>query len=156
MKRNTDKLMKELLKEFMQVEEFRNKFKSNYIEILAPLLNKWGPFDNSQQPIDFLEIMAEQAISFTESVIDKDQSFSEFRKEEELKSMDSLLTKYQTSDFDLNKLKKIKQILNEIILNHYPSIYEFSSFGYRLLERNVQFYSYRFIENLNHLISQKG
>ncbi|WP_159517067.1 hypothetical protein [Sunxiuqinia indica] len=144
MKLNTDKLMEELLKEFKKVDEFRNKFRNDFIEVFTSLLHNRYQLEKNEKMNEALMIMAQQTISFTESIIEKDRSFPEYRKEEELKAMDDLLAKHQILESYEEEIKKIKQTLNDVVINHYPTIYEFTSFGYRLLEKKAQYHSYQF------------
>ncbi len=144
MKLNTDKLMEELLKEFKKVDEFRNQFRNDFIKVFTSLLYNLYQLEKDEKMNEALTIMAQQTISYTESIIEKDRSFSEYRKEEELKAMDDLLAKLQILESYEEEIKKIKQTLNDVVINHYPTIYEFTSFGYRLHEKKAQYHSYQF------------
>ena len=136
----------DMFEEFKQIDKFRKQFKKEFFEAFSAALENLYLIETNEKIIEYLDLMAEEAMSFTDAVIDKDLSYSDYRKEEELAAFSGLLEKQKDCKFSTNEYQRITFELNNLILKHYPAIYELSAFGYRLLDRNVKYYVCRFIQ----------
>lgn len=141
---NTQRAMRELFEEFERIDSFRDHFKHDFMEEYSSAVLQSYQTQEKEQLTAFIEFMADQAFSLMESVIEKDQCYPEYRKEIELQVLDALIGKQIVSAEQTEEINQFKYALNSILLKYYPSIYELSSFGYRLLDRNVQHFSYQF------------
>ncbi len=142
----------DIFEQFKLIDAFRTSFKDDFKASFAPLVAEYQAVDDQEQLDDFLDQMAEEAISFTESVIEKDRSYSDYRKTEELKVMTSLQERLNYDKLSQQQLAQSKHLLNDLILTHYPALYELTSFGYRLLDRNINYYTWRFLVNIQNEI----
>ncbi|MGQ8338009.1 hypothetical protein ACUNWD_15770 [Sunxiuqinia sp. A32] len=150
MKLNREGYMNELFEDFKKIDEFRNHFKNDFFETFSYVIPILYHIEITESIKELLNMMADEAISFTEAVIDKDRNYPEYRKDEELKLMSSLIAKQKLVPELAEEMKQVKYELNSLILKYYPDIYELSAFGYRLLDRNVQFYTQQFVSGINY------
>jgi len=86
-------------------------------------------------------------LNSTESVIDKDHNYPLYRLEEELDSMNRITLKLsQNEEYDyFGEAVHLKA--KELMVNHFEGIYDLSSVGFRLLERNARIYNWEFVSN---------
>ncbi|MFV0376635.1 MAG: hypothetical protein ACK5JD_04945 [Mangrovibacterium sp.] len=134
-----------IFEQFKLVESFREQFKARFANCFRPVLTDTFRIGASTELDEFMEWMADEAISFTEAIIDKDRNYSEFRIDEELKSMDTVLQRFSVLQVFHPGAFQIKFELNKLILSFYPALYELSGSGYRLLERNVNYFVFTFV-----------
>jgi len=135
----------EIFEQFKLIDAFRDEFRSEFIRKMEKLSGAQLKLALTSEIEDFLEIMAYETMSFTEAVVDKDRNYPEYRLVEELSQMNDLLAKKRYKSLPVETVQSVKYELNEIILKHYPSLYELSGFGYRLLERNVHLFVANFV-----------
>ncbi|WP_372776007.1 hypothetical protein [Mangrovibacterium sp.] len=152
---NTQRAMRELFEEFERIDIFRNHFKRDFTDEYRAALLKTYQIQETEQLVAFIELMADQAYSLMESIIEKDQCYPEYRKEIELQVLDALVGKQITSAEHASEIMQLKYTLNCILLKYYPVIYELSSFGYRLLDRNVQHFIYQFTTAIRHELEHR-
>jgi len=83
----------------------------------------------------------------TETVIDKDRSYPIYRLEEELTTMNKLsakiLNEISNDCFAVTVYQKVK----EILVKYFDEIFELSSTGFRLLDKNILIYNWEFVTN---------
>lgn len=152
---NKEKFKRKLLDEFVKLDEFQKHFTGVFIPSFKPVITELYSTPITNQIKEFLQLMANETISFTEAVIAKDLSYPEYRKQEELDSLSSFLTKQNPAPVQQKEIQKIKYILNSLILKHYPAIYDLSSFGYRLLDRYTQLLTLQFITGIKKELSNQ-
>ncbi len=151
---NAERLVKDMFEQFKEIDKFRKQFKKEFFRTFSSALENLYLIDKNEELKEFLDMMAEEAMSFTDAVIDKDLNYPDYRKEEELSAFSKLIEKQKDCKFSTNEYQRITFELNNIILEHYPAIYELSSFGYRLLDRNVKYYVCRFITTVKQEFKQ--
>lgn len=139
------KIMHDIFEQFKLVDTFRVNFKREFTSAFNKLTNQVYNFNRTPELDEFIDLMADEAMRFTEAVIEKDRNYSDYRLVEELKLMNVLVDKNKLPKTHHQEIQQVRYQLNEMILKHYPSLYELASFGYRLLDRNVNFFSYRFV-----------
>lgn len=148
MELNTERLMRGIFEEFNKMDAFRTRFKNDFFETFRLAVAKLYPVSETDDLVEYLDLMAEEALRVASDVIEKDRTYPEYRQVMELKTFNSLLEKQNISEYQTEEIEFVKHELNNLLLKHYPAIFEFSSFGYRLLDRNVQFFARQFTKAL--------
>jgi hypothetical protein len=145
MEASMKRIIHDIFEQFKLIDVFRGNFKHEFTLSFSKLAKQVYQFDRSPELDEFIDLMAEEAMRFTEAVIEKNHNYTEYRLVEELKLMNALLAKNKLSKMHHQEAQQVRYQLNELILKHYPALYELSSFGYRLLDRSVNFFTYRFV-----------
>jgi len=153
MELDTRRLMREIFEEFRKMDAFRTNFKSDFFKTFSLISANLYSIPESDELVEFLDGMAEEALSMANSIVEKDRTYPEYRQVMELKTYKALLDKHQISEGQATEIKQVKYNLNVLLLQYYPAIFEFSSFGYRLLDGNVKFFAYQLT---NALCKQQG
>lgn len=138
-----------LTEQFKLVDASRYQFRGEFCKKINQLVQQKFQLSVTVEVSNYVMIMADEAISFTEAVIDKDRNYPEYRMIDELKRMDDLLNIVRCRKLPEELTQCVRFNLNELILNHYPALYDLSAWGYRLLERNVNFYALSLVAALN-------
>ena len=136
--------MRGIFEEFNKMDAFRKSFKNDFFEAFRLAIAELYPVSETDDVVEYLDVMAEEALRIASDVIEKDRNYPEYRQVMELKTFNSLLEKQNISEARAQEINFVKHELNNLLLKHYPAIFEFSSFGYRLLDRNVQFFACQF------------
>ncbi len=139
------KIIHDIFEQFKLFDAFRVDFKSKFAHTFNNIAKQVYQFDRTPELVEFIDLMGDEALRFTEAVIEKDRHYEEYRLVEELSLMNALLGKNKLSRARNNEAEQVRFHLNELILSHYPALYELSSFGYRLLDRNVNYFTHRFV-----------
>lgn len=142
------KVFADIFEQFKLIDTFRDQFKKEFGQKLFALIQDRYQLESTIELHEFIDHKAEEILSITEGVIYKDRTYAEYRQNEELKIMTGLVEKQKDLNIDKTNFIDAKFFINEIILKHYPALYELSSFGYRLFDRNINFYTNRLIHAL--------
>jgi len=146
--------MKFILEEIQKADTFYNSFKKEFSELMYNIIQEFYPEALPVDEIENLLIAYSVAIlNSTESVIDKDRNYPFYRLEEELDTMSRLTLKLsQPEDFyDFAETVHLK--VKALMVNYFDDIYNLSSTGFRLLEKNARLYNWEFISNFNSILS---
>lgn len=155
MKLNTERLMRGIFKEFKNMDNFRSCFKNDFYEAFHRLIEDLYPIPENDELVDYIQMRAEEAMWLADSVIEKDRTYPEYRQEMELRNLNVLLEKQHIKKAHSKKFEQVKFELNALLLKHYPAIFELSSFGYRLLDRNVKNFAYQFTTAMEEKVSNR-
>lgn len=145
METDMGKIIHDIFEQFKLFDAFRVDFKREFAQSFNDIAKQVYQFDRTPELDEFIDLMAEEALRLTEAVIEKDRHYEEYRLVEELTLMNALLGKNKLPGARKKEAQQVRFHLNELILTHYPALYELSSFGYRLLDRNVNFFTNRFV-----------
>jgi len=140
--------MKFILEEIQKADTFYNSFKKEFSELILNIIQEFYPDTLPGHEMDNLLLAYSVAIlNSTESVIDKDHNYPLYRLEEELDSMNRITLKLsQNEEYDyFGEAVHLKA--KELMVNHFEGIYDLSSVGFRLLERNARIYNWEFVSN---------
>lgn len=146
--------MRYIKEELKKTDEFYNLFKREFSKIVGNLILEIYPTVKSDPVLDgIITNYAVVILNSTEAVIDKDQSYMDYRLEEELNTMTQLVLK-------LTEIKKsdaftdaVHQKAKEQMVKYFDDIYDLSANGFRLLERNAKLYNLEFCANFYSLLS---
>jgi len=140
--------MKFILEEIQKADTFYNSFKKEFSELILNIIHEFYPDTLPGDEMDNLLLTYSVAIlNSTESVIDKDHNYPLFRLEEELDSMNRITLKLsQKEEYD-DFGEAVHMKAKELMVNHFEAIYDLSSIGFRLLEKNARVYNWEFVSN---------
>ncbi|WP_066627258.1 hypothetical protein [Labilibacter marinus] len=140
-----ERRLNQLFADFKRTDQFYAKFKSEFEELIFDIILDYYPHFSQKDILEeMIGIYASEVLSATESVIDKDKNYPDFRKEEELGYLNRLLTKEKAMVTESEFSDTIHLKVKEIAVMHYPAISDLSTHGFRLLERNMKMHLYRF------------
>ena len=154
-----EKRLNELLAHFKQTDQFYDKFKDEFKNKIVDLILDYQPecLNKKEAINEMVMLYASEVISATESVIDKDENYPEYRKIEELDYMNKLLHKEMNSSkhIERNKFSETIHIeAKKLVVKHFPDIINLSNHGFRLLERNMKMYLLHFMAQFMSIVEK--
>ena len=142
-----ENLIKHILDEIKKTDEFVNAFKNELTLALYPVIGTFYPQAKPSAAIDdVLQNYALVITNYTESVIDKDRTYPQYRLNDELDAMtkvDAKLTFNHPAFTDA-----VSCHVKELMVKYFLDIYNLSGNGFRLLELNARLYVWEFNANL--------
>ena len=148
--------MKFILEEIKKADTFYHSFQKEFSELLLKIIRKFYPETLIGEELENLLLAYSVAIlNSTESVIDKDRNYPFYRLEEELESMNRITIKlFQEEEYnDFGEAVHLKA--KKLMVKHFAAIYDLSSNGFRLLEKNARLYNWEFVSNFQSISSLK-
>jgi hypothetical protein len=140
----SEKRIRKIIEGFKQQDELHSSFKNHFIQSIYSKIEALFPGrDFGSGLADHILLYAENIISCTESVVDKDFNYPENRKDEEVKRMKQLIDKLPIHEYADTLHKEAKKS----IVKFFPAIFELSGQGFRLLELNSRFFNQGFLDN---------
>jgi len=141
--------MKFILDEIKKTDTFYNLFKKEFSDIISLIILDFHPELVNKEDIDNLLLSYSVAIlNSTESVIDKDRNYPFYRLEEELESMNRITSKLSLSEDNIDFGIAVHEKTKELMVKYFTAIFDLSSNGFRLLEKNAWLYTYEFVSGL--------
>ncbi len=151
-----DKKLKELLSEFKKQDQFIETFRQEFKTNIYDLIDKYYPGINQDNELEILILRyATELISLTESVIDKDLHYPEYKKTDELSRMDHLILKTDNIDLSESFIDDTHNMAKRQIVAYYPELTELSSIGFLLLERYTKMVNVGFTFSFHELYTKK-
>ncbi len=140
--------MKFILEEIQKTDTFYNSFKKEFSESLMKIIQEFYHDTLMNNELDNLLLAYSVAIlNSTESVLDKDHNYPFYRLEEELASMNRITMKLsQKEEYD-DFGEAVHLNAKKLMVKHFDDIYNLSSIGFRLLEKNARLYNWEFVSN---------
>jgi hypothetical protein len=146
--------MKFILEEIQKADTFYNSFKKEFSEIIFQIMQEFYPGTINNDEIENVLLAYSVAVlNSTESVIDKDRNYPFYRLEEELEAMNRITLNLSTSEENFVFVETIHAKAKELMVKYFASIYDLSSIGFRLLEKNAWLYSCEFVSNFQSISS---
>jgi len=146
--------MKFILEEIQKADTFYNSFKKEFSELVYNIIQEYYPETVSVDEIDNLLLAYSVAIlNSTESVIDKDRNYPLYRLEEELDAMSRITLKLSQSEDIRDFAESVHLKVKALMVKHFNDIYNLSSNGFRLLERNASLYNWEFVSSFISILS---
>jgi hypothetical protein len=141
--------MRFILEEIKKTDTFYNAFEKEFSEIIFQIIRDFYSVAQMTDQMDSLLLSYSVAIlNSTESVIDKDRNYPFYRLEEEMEAMDRITSKLLPAEENTAFEEIIHQKAKELMVKHFVGIFDLSSIGFRLLERNAKLYNSEFISGL--------
>ena len=94
-----------------------------------------------------IRLYADEMLSCVESVLYKDKSYPEYRLKEEVEMLARIIDKKPEKGQSAEFIEKSHLAAKEMLVYHYPDIYDLSAEAFRLLEKYSRMYSWEFITN---------
>ncbi len=148
--------LKFILEEIKKTDTLYNRFKKEFTELVYADIQEYYPDTRSSEEIDVLiEAYAVALLNGTESVIDKDRNYPMYRLEEELDTMNQLTLKLSNIKENDAFREAIHLKAKELMVKYFASVYDLSSTGFRLLEKNAKLYNWEFASNFESTIAAR-
>jgi len=148
-----ENLIKHILDEIKKTDEFVNSFKHDLAIALYPIIGHYYPLTGRSAVVD--EVLQNYAVvitNYTESVIDKDRTYPEYRLNDELEAMNKLVSKLTFNNPAFTEAVSFQ--VKELMIKYYHNIYNLSGNGFRLLEMNARLYVWEFSGSLNSMFEK--
>jgi len=140
--------LKFILAEIKKTDTFYNLFKKEFSVLIYRIIQEFYPDTRPGDEIDdLLQNYAVAILNATESVIDKDRNYPLYRLEEELATMSRLTLKLSKPEENNAFREAVHLKAKELMVNNFTGIYDLSSTGFRLLEKNAKLYNWEFASN---------
>jgi hypothetical protein len=148
--------MKFILEEIKKADTFYNLFKREFSELIYINIQEFYPDILPGKEIDeLLEAYAVAILNATESVIDKDRNYPMYRLEEELGTMNRLTLRLSKLEENNDFREAVHLNAKELMVKHFSAIYDLSSTGFRLLEKNAKLYNWEFASNFESIFETR-
>lgn len=142
-----ENLLKHILDEIKKTDEFVNTFKDDLSATLYPIIKTYYPLADRSDAVD--EVLQNYAIvitNYSESVIDKDRTYPQYRLNDELDAMTKLVSKLTFDNVAFTDA--IGYAVKALMIKYFYDIFNLSGNGFRLLDLNAKFYVWEFNANL--------
>lgn len=148
--------LKFILEEIKKTDTFYNLFKKEFSELIYTNIHKFYPEILPGEEIDeLLEAYAVAILNATESVIDKDRNYPIYRLEEELSTMNRLTLRLSKLEKNMDFREAVHLHAKKLMVRYFAAIYDLSSTGFRLLEKNAKLYNWEFASNFESIIATR-
>ncbi|WP_167614458.1 hypothetical protein [Maribellus sediminis] len=138
--------------EFQKIDKFLKRFRVDFTHELSEIkANSQQEFKNEEVLNHQLQNYATQIWGSAESVIDKDNNYTEIRLKDEVSAMERVvnarLQEYTISEYSERLHLKAKALL----VKYFPQVFDLTGDGFRLLEKYCLLYNLEFMAYLeNH------
>ncbi len=139
---------------FKEIEQFRTAFKLDFTVVIFDTFKRFYPdviIDTIL--IEKVNLFGEDILNALESVIDKDKSYPEFRKKQELNTMLNLLKKQSQVELSPDFKDLILQKTKGLMVEYETEVFNLSAIGFRLLDANAKYHTTRFFSDIHPLIN---
>ena len=137
--------MRYIKEELKKTDEFYKLFKYEFAKVLVGLIKDYFPEVHPDSELDqIISVYATEILNSTESVIDKDRIYMDYRLEEELDNMNRLVSKVKEFRNSSEFLDAVHEKVKLQMVKYFEDIFELSATGFRLLERNAKLYNLEF------------
>lgn len=110
------------------------------------MLNAYPDFDYNDMAEYEFKHMANEVFNTTESVIDKDLNYPIYRMRKELHIMKRLSNEKDQSNENPILFADISNFSKKLAVDYFPGVFNLSGNGFRLLESNIIYLVYVFLE----------
>ena len=146
-----------LFKDFTRLDMIQNAFVEELgLEVIFIIKDYFPGLRITKEIKKNIDDYARIVLTSTQSVIDKDGSYPQFRKLDELERLSQLVIKLEPKVeshlFESALLKASKKMM----VNFYEDIFELTSEGFLLLDRNVRYFTTDFIIGIESIARKKS
>jgi len=140
--------MKFISEEIKKTDTLFGSFKYEFSLRIYEIIQRFYPtIQPSHEINEQLQAYAIAILNCTMSVIDKDRNYPLYRLEEELISMNKLTLKLSKIEENNAFSEAIHMQAKALLVNYFNFIYDLSSTGFRLLEKNTKLYNWEFVSS---------
>jgi hypothetical protein len=148
-----DKHMNKLYASLKQKDTFNTAFKKAFeTSVYDIILDEKYPNLHLNKLTKLINLYASEIISITETVIDKDENFPDYRLKRELDSMSQLVIKIEKGELNTPLSQHLFNNTKELIVKFFPKIMDLSKYGFLLLEQYALMIHYDFITPFKSLV----
>lgn len=138
--------MRNLFGEFQKIDDLVFSFVTDLKSSLEIALKDLTMNDDDD---DLIGEYAKSIFHSTESVIDKDINYPEFRMQDEVKRMNRVNALRFELDFNESIRDELFRKTKEIMVRYFQGIYNLSGNGFRLLDATTKMFLHNFIVRLS-------
>jgi hypothetical protein len=148
--------MKFISEEIKKTDTLFGLFKAEFSELIYTIIHEFYPDTIPNEEIDeLLNAYALSILNATITVIDKDRNYPMYRLEEELGTMNKLTLRLSKLEENNAFGETVHRQAKALLVKYLNFIYDLSSTGFRLLEKNTKLYNWEFISSFESYISSK-
>jgi hypothetical protein len=148
--------LKFILEEIKKTDTFYNLFTKEFSVLIYNIIQEFYPETIPGDELDeLLQAYAVAILNATESVIDKDRNYPSYRLEEELATMNQLTLKLSKPEENDDFREAVHLKAKELMVNNFTGIYNLSSTGFLLLEKNAKLYNWEFASNFESITATR-
>lgn len=141
--------MENIFEQFKKIDQLRDQFKELFFNGIMDTLIPYFPFLKITELLkEAINTYATHILNATESVIDKDKNYPDYRLLEELERMQDLCNKPVMSHHNLELIQALNSKVKALIVDHFSKVFNLSGNGFRLLESNALMYNRHFVNDL--------
>lgn len=129
----------------------KNKFALN---INKTILDYYGGSVFSNELLEEVEMFSTSIINLTETVIDKDKNYTEERFLEDYEGITKAVSKMNPDPTGISFRATLLGQSKEMMVENFEEIFDLSSTGFRLLEKEASWYIMLFEISLNEIIKK--
>jgi hypothetical protein len=139
----------QFLEEFKKIDKFYNTFKEEFeTEIITIIRQHYPTFEQTEEFDELLSQFAIAALTIMHTVLDKDATYPDFRKTEDLAALHAYYAKAIQSTENRELAVQIHQKTKELAVKYYPKIVDLSGDGFRLMELNLKLFNLEFVATI--------
>lgn len=148
---NLNSMLQNLKKTDAIYTTLKNKFA---LSIKKNILDYYGASVFSNELLEEIELFSASVINLTETVIDKDKNYTEQRFLEDYEGIAKAVSKMNPDPAGIAFRAAILGQSKEMMIENFEEIFELSSTGFRLLEKEASWYIMLFEMSLNEIIKK--
>ena len=146
--------MKFILEEIKKTDTRYSYFKTEFSDSIYLIIHEFYPTSKQSAEIDeMLQSYAVAILNAAETVIDKDRNYPLYRLEEELSMINRLTLKFTEKGSNNTFVEAVHMQAKELLVKYFNAIYDLSSTGFRLLEKNAKLYNWEFVSNFESTVN---
>lgn len=142
----------QFFEEFKKIDALYDTFKKEFDAEITAIIRQHHPdFKPSERFNELLSQFSVAALSIAHSVLDRDTTYPNFRKTEDLKALQAYYVNTIQAFKNKELAEQIHKKTKELVVMHLPKIVDLSADGFRLLELNLKLFNLEFIGTFNNL-----
>lgn len=146
---NPDDRMKYLYEELRKIDDLHDAFRKEFeYEIIKIIMQHKLDFCRSTRFDEMLNQYATTILSTTFTVVDKDNTYPEYRKLKELELLHNLSSKIKIETEQHALAEAVLKKTKELAVKHCPKLFDLSAEGFRILDITLTLFNLDFIANI--------
>lgn len=149
---NTEDRMKYLYEELRKIDDLHDAFRKEFEYEIFQIIFKYIPdFKRSSRFREILSQHATTILSSTFTVVDKDTTYPEYRKQKELELLHNLLARINKNNDQQELTDAVLKKTKELAVKHCNQLFDLSADGFRILDVTLTLFNLDFIANLENI-----
>lgn len=140
------------IEEFKKIDATFDTFRQEFEAAITDIIREFHPAFEATDPFnDLLAQFATAALNIAHSVLDRDDTYPDFRKTEDLAALQTYYNKAAHATPDTGLAERIHRKTKELVVKSLPQIINLSADGFRLMELNLKIFNLEFIATFNNM-----